>query len=334
MGELEGPGMIESDVPRVVAHRDRGFLIFGTGFSGGYTVSHFGPEGQFRNALGRSGTGPGELSDIVDVAFAGDDQIVVLDSRRRTFITFRESGPVVSEVRLEGVQTGRFRIINGDTIGVIAVMDRRPESVGLPLHLVDLRTGDVLRRFGSTGGSWSLSTPYALAVNISETSVPEQAVWWGSVGRPHLEKWSLEGEHRTTITGDLNWFPGDVRGGGSDRTKPPPAAILQFSVDGLDRLWMLTAVPGRRWREVRPEGPEGVITPEQARLFRDVRLDVFDLEARRHLGYHVWDTRNITLVEMSGTVLVSRVEDTTPSWPRVVLYDVHFSGTVSPRRRR
>jgi hypothetical protein len=327
-GERDGPGVIESELARVVARGGRGYLVFGQGLGTSHRIARFSDDGRFLGSIGRYGDGPGEIRTIADVAFLGEDRVLVLDLQNRRWITFRDSGEVVFEAVLPGVLPGRFRVVEGDTAAVIGVLGRQPESVGYPLHLAVLRAGSAVAHFGAHDPSWSVSDLSRSSVVLGENGGRARSVWWGYSGRPHFEQWSLDGSPLRVITGDLSFFPvtesmTQLRSRGS----PPRSSILGVVVDASDRLWILSWVPGARWRTVAPQGVEGAIPEDQLSTYYDTRLDVFDLSERRHLGSKVWDSVNVTLVERDGAALVSLVEFPKPDWPQVVLYTIEAGRT-------
>lgn len=327
-GEFEGPGMIESEWARVLATDGRGYLVFGQGLDTGHRVARFSDGGRFLGSIGRHGDGPGEIRTIADVAFLGEDQILVLDGQRRRWITFRESGEVAAEAPLLNVRPGRFRVVEGDTAAVIGVIGRQPESARYPLHLAVLRSGSAVTHFGARSPSWTATDPSRSSVVLGEQGGRARSVWWSYSGMPHVEEWSPDGSPLRIITGNLDSFPVTAtvaRQGG--RVSPPPVRMLAFAVDEGDRLWMLTLAPGGRWRTVTPRGPEGAVPEDQLSTLFSTRLDVFDLSDRRHLGFKVWDSLNVTLVEREGSVLISLVEYMRPDWPQVVLYRVGVGHT-------
>lgn len=322
-GEPHGPGMIESELARVVAREGRGYLVFRQGLDAGHRVARFSDDGTFLGSIGRYGDGPGEIRIIADVAFLGEDRILVLDLQRRRWITFRESGEVVSETPFPGAVPGWFRVIEGDTAAVIGVMGRQAQSVGYPLHLAVLRAGSEVKHFGARNPSFTATDLSRRSVVLGENGGRARSVWWGYGGRPHFEEWSPDGSPLRIVTGDLGFFPvtetvAQLRAPG----RPPRASILAFVVDASDRLWTLSWVPGEHWRTVRPRGAERVIPPDQLSTYFDARLDVFDLSDRRHIGSKVWESLNVNLVERDGAALVSLVEYTGPDWPQVVLYRI------------
>lgn len=322
IGDSTGPGTIDNAAPRLVAEEGRGYIIVDdlTRFK------LFDTMGDFIGAFGRAGDGPGELRNIAPgAAFTQDGRIVLLDASKRSWLEYGQAGEFLSETK-QDLAAGQFTLLEGDTLAVVAAMDRRPNLVGYPLHLVDIRDGSVLRHFGSTDRTWNLAEPLARWVLLGIDDEPEESVWWGKMGSVHLEEWSLEGGHLRTIIGDLPWFPPipENRTPGTSVT-----AMTTFAVDDQDRVWTVTIIPDERGGQVVRSGPEGAIGG-QADMIRDSRLDVFDLKSRRHLGFMIWDTAEMRLVKKGESVLVSIVEYSDRMVPRVVLHKVDLP--LSTRR--
>ena len=335
LGELQGDGIIESWIVRVVAAEGRGYLVYGQEGRGGTRFSVFDEDGTFRATIGREGDGPGELRNINDLSFTGDDEILILDGQRRRWITLEDDGSLVADVPLGEITPGRFRLVEGDTVAVMGVMGRRPSTVGYPLHLVGVRDGEPRRHFGSGDPeSWSAMRPYAGTLVLGESSLLQvgDAVWWAEVGRPQVEKWSLDGTPRLRITGELDWFPVPDLAARRSAGVPPLPTTASLAVDDEARLWLLTSVPGEDWRDVELVGPERAVPPEERDTWRDVRLDVFDLARRRHVGTLRLDSTSAQLLVLRGEVLLYQLEYETPVWPRVVLYQVHLLDDPQSRR--
>jgi hypothetical protein len=319
LGDQDGDGAIEGEYMRVVAGSGRGYLVYRLG--GGTRFLHFDERGRFQRSIGVEGDGPGEFRLIADLAFTGDDRIIALDYHRRAWITYEESGAFVGEVR-SALTPGVFRLATGDSIAVVGLFDRQPETVGFPLHRVRVADGVALSHFGQIDASWDIQEPYATSVLVGEEERVEGSVWWGKVGRPHVEEWTVDGEHIRTFTGDLDWF----RSGASrNRDSPPRVAVAGFAVDTDDRLWLLTYVPDERWREVPRYGAERGVIQDDYYRWQDTRLDVFDLSTRRHLGFRKWDTIDTKLMQRGGVVYPFTLEYQTPLWPRIVLHEVDLA---------
>lgn len=325
LGERDGPGSVQSDAVKLVAMGGHGYLLQAVGAQ---SFALFDEEGRFVRAMGRRGQGPGEFTAILGLSFAAGERVVALDHSGK-WSTFTGTGQLLAEARLIGVLPGDFRLERGDSTAVVARMDRRREAVGFPLHRVDLVTGKVIGRLGATDPlTWSVGEPWGTEVLIGKGEHLDSTVWWGKVGRPHIEEWSTGGSRRRTITGDLAWFVPVTR------TGPPGGApwslVTDFAVDGRDQLWLVTLVADPRWQAVR-RGAEGSIPSAQASMYFDARVDVFDLPSRRHLGFHTWDSHEVRVLQRSGEVMVYVVEASTPTWPRVVLYRIDVP-QLQPRR--
>jgi hypothetical protein len=264
--------------------------------------------------LSREGGGPGEVRSLVAVAFA-DGNIVMLDHGGPKFVVMGRDGELIAENRID-LRPGDFRVVSADT-AVIASMDRRPNLVGYPLHLVSLSDGEVLRNFGSLEAEWAaMREPFATLI-VLEKSTRDRSVWRGYSGRLRLEEWRLDGSLERVVTGDFDWFPPMVF-----NQEGPPSQLLAFATDRDERLWLLTRVPDPNWRRLRPGrlGPETLIRTEDVDGYWDTRLDVFDLRTEQHLGTVRWDGAKVFLANRRGTVLVNLVEYDEEMIPRVALY--------------
>lgn len=320
VGASSGEGTIDNELPWVVSRPGGGYLVID-----GYTrFKLFDAQGNFVRSVGREGDGPGELRNIATgAAFVGNGGIVLLDGIKRAWIQFDEDGTFVSQ-KAQDLTPGRFLLLEGDTLAVIASIDQRPNSVGYPLHLVDIRNGSVLRHFGSADGAWNMAEPAAGRIVLGLDDATRTRVWWGKMGRMHLEEWSVNGVHIRTVTGNLPWFP-PIPPPGVRIPGKPDSFMPTFAVDDADRLWMVTVVPDDRWREVERRGPEGAISAASREMMFDSRIDVFDLRSQTHVGFKVWDHAEIRLVRQGGQVLVSTLEYGSSLEPRVILHEVILS---------
>lgn len=316
LGESDGPGAVQSDAIRLVSMTGHGYILHA---AGGQAFALFDEQGKFIRAIGRRGQGPGEFTAIMGVSFADEGRVIALDYSGK-WSTFTETGALAEEVQLTGVLPGEFQLEGSAATAIVARMDRRPEAVGFPLHRVDLVSGKVIQRLGiSDPLIWSVREPWGTEVLIGREERLDSTVWWGKVGSPHIEEWSVKGAPLRIFTGDLPWFVPIAPAG--QPSGAPWNLVADFAVDGRDRLWLVTLVADPRWRGVR-RGPEGSIPSEQAATYFDSRVDVFDLPTMRHLGFHIWDSHEASVLKRGGQVLVYVVEDDKPTLPRVVLYEV------------
>ena len=66
--------------------------------------------------------------------------------------------------------------------------------------------------------------------------------------------------------------------------------------------------------------------PAMADDARDMRLDIFSLRERRHLGRHVWDQASAGMLSRGGDPAVSVLEYDDAMVPRIVVYGVRERG--------
>jgi hypothetical protein len=317
LGDPDLPGGIESEYAHAAFDEAHGgYAVFQRT---GTQVQLFDSLGAFQGVLSREGGGPGELRGLAAVAFA-DGNIVMVDIGGPKIVVMSRAGELIAENRID-LPAGDLRVISADTV-VIGSMDRRPNLVGYPLHLVSLSGGEVLQNFGSLEGDWSAAEPFATLILIGK-SAWDRSVWRGYYGRLRLEEWTLDGSLKQVITGDFDWFLPMVY-----NQEGPPSSLRAFATDRNERLWLLTRVPDENWRRVHRGrlGPETLIRTEDADRYWDTRLDVFDLRTEQHLGTVRWDGTKVFLVSRSGTVLVNMVQYDEEMVPRVALYRLNIKG--------
>jgi hypothetical protein len=309
LGDALGDGIIEAN--GVGVRYSAGLGLYAVLQPSSPVVKLYDSAGRFVRSIGRRGDGPGETVDLRDLQFQGPN-LVLLDTRSKLLV-LSPTGRVISESRVR-VPTGPFRIISDSTL-VLASMDRSTSLAGVPLHVVDTRSGSVLKHFGSQDGQ-----------NVASPSSGNIGMGWGfgaaSVWKIlrdpwALEEWSTDGHFLRTILGDLSWLPRQaavVPGG------PPRPFLAEVGVDPQERLWMITRVADASWQQAKRQGTEGLVLPgEMDRLF-DARVDVFDIRAKRHLGTITSDEAYVGLVPMDNGFALQRVVFDSLGVPRLVVY--------------
>ena len=176
---------------------------------------------------------------------------------------------------------------------VVAALDRRPEFVGYPLHLVNLDEGVPSHHFGAEEpANWKSTDPWARQVVVGRGN-RAGTVWGGKAGIPTALEWSADGRLLRRIEGELPWFPFLALHPAPQRLEPPGPFVLEMMGDTADRLWVKIQLPDARWRatmrEHMTEFGEPVVPPEERHKMNDVRLDGFDLRRRCHLGHRMYD---------------------------------------------
>ncbi|MYA11924.1 MAG: 6-bladed beta-propeller [Gemmatimonadetes bacterium] len=319
-GDADGPGTIESVAPRVTWSAQLGYVVVGSTY-----LQIFDKDGRFARRVGREGDGPGKFLRVVD-AHVVDGRLVALDDANRAWSIFNLAGDFV-ERRPYGYSPGPFVPVGGNHVVVVAI-DQSPAGAGFPLHLADIDSGVPLHHFGSRSDARG-SGPYSNSVQGSVTSRPG-TVWWGGAGSPRVQEWSVDDDLLRVIEGDLPWFPEVTKS--IDPTREPPSTLLRsLALDAREHLWMTTRTADPQWREVELERtPEGWRVPPERRVdYMDTRLDIFDLEERRHLGSHVWDSPYARLINLGGEPAVTIVEHNDEMVPQVVVQRVHRDNASS-----
>ena len=319
LGDVDGLGMIESANPTVTWSAEVGYTVVGPTF-----FQVFDDNGRFLRRVGREGDGPGEFRGAGDVHVVGG-QLVALDYAKRAWVIFDTVGQFVDQRRY-GFVGGQFVPVGGSQVVVVA-MDRSPSVVGYPLHLVDIESGAPSLHFGSTE-SW-VFTPYAENVKGSMVSRPG-TVWWGTAASPRVQEWSVSNQLLRVIEGELPWFPEVTEL--IDPTQGPPSTLLQsLALDDGGRLWMTVRIADPEWRDVEViRDEEGPYVPSNRRIdYLDTRLDIFDLQSRRHLGSYFWDNPNGSIFDLGGEPAIRIVEYTEETLPQVVIYRIGWEQQVS-----
>ena len=310
-GDADGPGIIGSEAPRVTWSERLGYLVVGPTF-----LQVFDDDGKFVRRVGREGDGSGEFGRVAD-AHVVDGQLVALDHAQRAWSIFNLAGEFI-ERRSYGHPTGPFVPVGGSRV-VVVTMDQSPEVAGLPLHLADIDSGVPSLHFGSRDDDWE-DMPYADNVHASVASRPG-TVWWGTAGGPRVQEWSVDDELLRVIDGELPWFREVTEV--IDPSRAPPSTLLRsLAIDKRERVWMTVRTADPQWREVELERtPAGHrVPPERRADYLDTRLDIFDLDERRHLGRHVWDSPYTRLINLGGEPAVTVVEYTEEMVRKVVVY--------------
>lgn len=323
LGDAEGDGIIERDMLGVLWGKDAGYLVV----DNAARFKVFGDDGEFVRAVGRAGDGPGEFDAVTTVHVVGE-HLVALDAGRRAWLFFELDGEFVVQRNL-GLPTGRFVPVGG-TLAVVAALDRRPNLVGYPLHLVDLADGAPSLHFGAEEpANWKATDPHARRVVVGPAS-REGAVWGGKAGIPTAQEWSVDGQLLRSIEGELPWFPRLDRHPDPRRMEPPGPQITEIMADSGDRLWMETLLADERWRETMSAsvsatgGGEPFFRPDDLDALYDVRLDGFDLARKCHLGRYLWDGQGGRLFDRGGEAMVQLVAYDDPAVPRIVVHRISW----------
>ena len=319
LGDANGPGIIEGEYVRLVWDEALGYLHY---IPGDTRIKIFDHDGTFVRGIGGTGDGPGEFRGIGDVDVI-DGRIAVLDFDRRAVVILSPTGEYITQHRFE-FEPGDFTPVGRDRI-VVTSTTWRTRVIEHPLHLMDLASGATTLRFGAanagaevTGLQWN----FGKSVAGSVMSRPE-TVWWGWIATPAVQEWSVEGELLRDFDGDLPWFP-EIYEAPDRAMEPPETLLLGLALDGNDNLWMMIRTADPEWDEVpMVQGRGGPYpAPDTEDDYFDIRLDIFSLSERRHLGRHVWDPWTTALLDHGRHPAAYVLEYSDAMVPQIVVYEV------------
>lgn len=273
-GDDEGPGIIEGFTQAFTDDSGRKYLI-----SGSFTeVKVYDSGGHFLHRIGRKGEGPGEFPFISSLQPIGDSLVAVLDRTGRLQF-FDPTGRLLRQVRLPFLPTGTDMVYAAGLGLVIAADVPTPERAGLPLHLVDVDDGSVVRSFGSLSGEYRLGEvgrrQRVLAVG------PTGAVWAARVSEYRIELWTPDGLRRSMVR-DAPWFPPVTPATASHGWFERPNTFIGSMAATDSELWVTFNVADERWDERRRlrEASES----RNYDLFYDTVIEVIDLAELRVVG--------------------------------------------------
>lgn len=210
-------------------------------------------------------------------ALAGRD-LIAFDPANCRISTLSPSYEPVATVPITGYARDALRLVTGEWVLLATVPT--PTRAGLPMHVVDLETGEYARSFGSDEPVPSRRLPFA---DVRRASPAEgNTLWVTYLNRYRFELWSANGDLLRSFEPEQTWFAPWEEHTESNWTERPRPAVLDVWYDPAE--WLLRAmvhVPARDWRP-REEPTDPAIREslaEWARLY-DVVLQVYDPDGR------------------------------------------------------
>jgi len=177
--------------------------------------------------------------------------------------------PIRSIVDAHALSGGRY-IVNGD--------HRTREAAGYPLHLIELRSGRIVRSFGSQDAE--LQRGQNSTQDRVMAAVRAGRVWIGHRYEYVLEQWDTTGQLHRRFRRNVDWFQLRTGSAGLSAADQPPRPILRRLFDADSLLWVVINVADSRWREaIRPRGTIGGMQVNRAdeTRYRDSIIDIVDL---------------------------------------------------------
>jgi hypothetical protein len=281
LGSPDGPGAIPGRFSSMsidaqgrywVAFQDASILVYGR-------------DGRFVRSVGRRGQGPGEFASAVFLMPAADSMVAFDNGNMRVtvigpdFVPVR-SAPMPGPITAAAAARWPGRVVVNATWG-------RAESVGWPLHLLDLGgpAATVLASFGP--GTRELQTGQARRHAQVLAGSPDGTVWSGDRTQYRVTEWTNAGELQRSLTRQPAWF-GASEGMMGGPARPPEPAMTGIRLDSVGRLWVITRIPAHNWRAAWqgidvPRG-RGEISaarlPDPTTLY-DSMIEVIDTKSNR-----------------------------------------------------
>lgn len=114
--DAESPGLLEAgltDIYQFSADSKGSVYLTQHARKDGFVVFQFDSGGRFLKSFGRVGQGPGEIEWSSYFGISSQDDIFVLDTRRKKILTFAPSGELVNETLLPRLLIGGIPLENG-----------------------------------------------------------------------------------------------------------------------------------------------------------------------------------------------------------------------------
>jgi hypothetical protein len=274
-------------------------------FSYGSLPMLFGAEGEFLQLVGEFGGGPGEFQYAQAGASLPGDSVIVFDANGRATVFSADLEPART-ITVPGRGVTDVVVLDWPTRAVVASMIPTPESIGWPLHLVDMSgsLAEVLDSFGANEGRLLPEMTDMLRLK-SHLTRSGDAIWAAEAGRYRIGQWSDNGIGRV-IHRRPAWFAeaSSMLPGG--RVNPPAPVLVGLSADHEERLWVFGWVPGSNFADAWRNVPE--VSGSGETRASDLILPL------------MYRTRIEILDPASGSVVVAGI------WPRMV------AGVLGPGR--
>ena len=210
----------------------------------------FSPQGRFIAAVGRIGSGPGELQQVIDAVPVPGDSVLLLDNGLERATLVMPDLRIGRSIRVPGVSF-QGTVLQWPTAVAVSARMHTPAQIGWPMHILSLTGGGyVVRSFGANGGELRPGDPQQLNHVLWSTGAGE--LWSAAVWEYTLIKWDRVGRPLATVTRRPEWFARPSRPGIGTASTPPPPTIAGISVESGGLLWVFIRVPSRSWRTAWP----------------------------------------------------------------------------------
>ena len=220
--------------------RGRYYIVPADGLT---SIAVYDSAGRFLRTIGRSGSGPGEYSFIINAEVIAGDSILALDASNGRLTVLSPSYGVVRSIPLRSGFTRAFPLPGGQFLvnGRVGT----PQSAGYPLHVIG-PDGAVLRSFGAVNPRYYRERDQFNIRHVERGDGGD--VWVAHLDRYEVELWSIDGKLQRTYRRDASWFPPRDYSTQRQLDAPPPPMGRAIWQDEAGRVWAISQVTSAEWK--------------------------------------------------------------------------------------
>ncbi len=296
-----------ADMPSGLFRHPAGSFLVTQGNTGGVPLL-FSSNGKAIREIGTMGSGPGEYTGAMRIAFGPGDSSAIVDNRLRRVSVLDRDWRYVRSFRIDGQPSDLAWLPNGDFVvgGPIATASQ----IGYPLHV--LRADGTPKASLGYGNKAIVSHATAEGSRLVQAAGPSDFYAMTVIERLELERWSGTRLQKRWVLGSP-YLP--------DRTalaekRPFQAILSSFWVGPEEILYLLMVVPRKTWREGvkssrTADGEELFEIVDQDKIFETV-IEIVDLKAGRVLVRSPTERAFFGLLAGGSAYRLDKTDDTGP----------------------
>lgn len=254
IGESSGEGILPGAY--TFTRDSRGRFYFAAPTAPG-EIFVYNRDGRFIRSVDRRGAGPGEFDRIDWLHASRGDSLYVFDRSNVRLTLLSPSLEVVRMGRFHGTATDAVTLTSGRL--VVSARIPTPESVGLPLHLLD-SDESVKRSFGSEREFYRSDMVFSIQRRL--TPAADDRFWAGHRTAYVLELWDANGTKHQTLQRTVDWFRPYLRTLQTTEQQPPQPSMNSVHLDKNGLLWVIVQIADQDYTRAieRVSTPEGLGT--------------------------------------------------------------------------
>ncbi len=285
IGDTDGPGLLGR--PDLAFRTSSGQWLVVDIYDPGLKV--YDAAGDFVRKIGRRGQGPGEFELPMALHETPGDSIEVADVALLRVSTL---GPDLTFARSRRLDVGGANVVFlGDGWLASNTLIPAPESIGLPVHLLD-PSGHVVESLGADPPVTDLRDRDARWRWVAPAR--DGQIWVAELPEYAIERWSRTGERTGSWVRRAPWFEATGYFGWSDDDLPPGPGIHDVHEDESGLVWVLLWLPDEEWEEGMGEGTDPYGRPIRTVVnyskYMDSAIEVFDPRTGQIIASMRWDT--------------------------------------------